>query len=144
MAVRQDEVVAVGAVLLAPHGRVLLVRRRRPPAAGSWSLPGGRVEPGETLEAAVRRELLEETGIATRVVAPLEIVHVAHEGFAYAIHEHLVVPTGSLEEARAGDDADALLWVTPNEAAARHHVTDAVQRVVHAGLTEARRRGLLP
>ena len=51
-------------------GRFLLVRRAHPPAQGKWSIPGGRVEPGETGEQAVVRELLEETGLATAYYLP--------------------------------------------------------------------------
>ncbi len=50
-------------------GRVLLVRRTQQPSAGSWTLPGGRVELGETLVAAVTREVFEETALTIRVKA---------------------------------------------------------------------------
>ena len=55
--------VAVGAIAV-DAGRLLLVRRGHGPAAGLWSVPGGRVEPGEMLVEAVVRELAEETGLA--------------------------------------------------------------------------------
>ena len=55
-------VVAVGGVAVL-DGSVLLVRRATPPQAGRWTIPGGHVEPGETLASAVERELLEETGL---------------------------------------------------------------------------------
>ena len=54
--------VGIGVVLLKP-GAVLLVRRAKPPAAGTWSIPGGAQELGETAEAAARRELGEEAGL---------------------------------------------------------------------------------
>jgi 8-oxo-dGTP diphosphatase len=53
----------VGAVVLDSDGRLLLVRRANDPGRGLWSLPGGRVEPGESDEAAVVREVREETGL---------------------------------------------------------------------------------
>ncbi len=59
--------VGIGTVMLRPGG-VLLVRRARPPALGQWSIPGGAQELGETAEAAARRELLEETGLAAGIL----------------------------------------------------------------------------
>ncbi|MGY1804760.1 NUDIX domain-containing protein [Blastococcus sp. SYSU D00922] len=68
MGTEQLPVVAcVGAVVVDDAGRLLLIRRGHDPHAGLWSLPGGRVEDGETLEQAVRREVLEETGLAVEV-----------------------------------------------------------------------------
>ncbi len=133
---------AVGAVVVDARGRVLLVRRGRPPSRGDWSLPGGPVEPGESLEAAIAREVLEETAVRARVVCGLCVVPVAREGYAYAIHEHLLVPLEAASEPRAGDDAADARWVDSAEAAALGLRADALA-VVASGLTEARRRGLL-
>ena len=57
---------AVGAVIVEDH-RLLLVERAQPPAQGRWAVPGGRVEAGETLAAAVRRETMEEVGLDVEV-----------------------------------------------------------------------------
>ena len=57
----------VGALVHDSNGRLLLVRRANPPGEGMWSIPGGRVEPGETDEAAVTREVAEETGLSVTV-----------------------------------------------------------------------------
>jgi len=65
-------IVGVGGVIL-DAGRVVLVRRRYEPLAGRWSLPGGALEVGETLEAGVARELLEETGLVVRVGPVIEV-----------------------------------------------------------------------
>lgn len=66
-----------------PRTRVLFVQRGKAPYEGTWSLPGGRVEPGETLEEAVRRELLEETGL----VLPERLErHVEVDVSPYRIH----------------------------------------------------------
>jgi len=69
MASHQHPSVTVDVVLLARDGQqwqVLLIRRKHPPFEGHWALPGGFVEPGESLESAARRELLEEAGIVPR------------------------------------------------------------------------------
>ena len=61
--------VAVGAVVFK-DGKVLMVRRGKPPAKDQWAIPGGSVELGETLQDAAEREILEETGISIRAHAP--------------------------------------------------------------------------
>jgi ADP-ribose pyrophosphatase YjhB (NUDIX family) len=132
----------VGAVLVDGTGRVLLIRRGRAPSIGSWTLPGGRLEPGESPEQAVLRELREETGLRARVVCGLGVVPVEREGFAYAIHEHLLAPVGDTTP-HAGDDAAAARWASRAEVAALGVSGDAVA-VIDAALAEARARGLAP
>ena len=132
----------MGAVIVDRGGRVLLVRRRRPPGVGTWSLPGGRVEAGETPEEAVVREAREETGVATRVVCGLGVVTLEREGFVYAIHEHLLVPRAEGVEPLAADDADDARWVAREELVALGVHGDAVA-VIERGLAEARGRHLL-
>lgn len=61
-------IVGVGAVILQGD-EVLLVRRGKPPRKGEWSLPGGAVETGESLEEACRREILEETGLSVELLS---------------------------------------------------------------------------
>jgi 8-oxo-dGTP diphosphatase len=135
--------VAVGAVVVDGDGRVLLVRRARPPLAGAWTLPGGRVEPGESLRDAVLREVLEETAVAARVVCELGAVPVACEGFSFLIHEHLLVPIRGSPALQAGDDAAEARWVARGEVAALGVAAPAVA-VIDRGLAEARARGCLP
>jgi ADP-ribose pyrophosphatase YjhB (NUDIX family) len=141
-----EPVPAVGAVVVGRDGRVLLVRRGRPPSVGSWTLPGGHVEPGEAFETAAVREVREETGMDAHVVCPLGIVTVAREGYAYAIHEHLLVvravPNHAPPQPRAGDDAIDARWVPRGELPALGVLADAIA-VVDRGLTEARARGLI-
>lgn len=99
----------VGAALFDARGRLLLVRRGHPPDAGRWSLPGGRVEPGEDDAAALRRELAEETGLRARIGALLGEVRRATPGGLYVIRDYRCdAPEGTL---RAGDDAAAVRWV---------------------------------
>lgn len=90
--------------------RLLLVRRGRPPGAGLWSLPGGRVEPGETDAEALARELAEETGLQVAVGALVGTVERAGlDGTTYEIYDYACTPTGG--RLRAGDDADDVAWV---------------------------------
>lgn len=107
--------VGVGAVVFDGAGRVLLVRRARPPKAGFWTVPGGKLEPGESLVECCRREVREETGLA---VEPGPIVAVAdrrHEGFHYVIVDFAArLSGGSASEPRAADDAAEARWVAPD------------------------------
>jgi len=119
---------AVGAVIVREDGRVLLVKRGRPPRAGAWSLPGGRIEAGEAPEAAIVREVLEETGLTVRVRAPLGVVRVAREGFRYDIHEFYCSIAGS-REASAGDDAAEVTWAD-SEDLARLGVSSKAVKVI--------------
>jgi 8-oxo-dGTP diphosphatase len=109
--------VAVGGIAFDERGRVLLVQRGRPPAAGLWTVPGGRVEPGETLAAACRREVHEETGLEVTVGALVEVVErfVRDQAGAlrhhFVIHDYLVEVTGG-SLAPASDAHDAR-WCEP-------------------------------
>jgi len=103
---------AVGAVVLREDGAVLLVRRARPPAMGSWTLPGGKVEDGETPEHAIAREVLEETGLRVEVGEVLETLVLEREGFSYRIVDFLCTGEGDVV---AADDASAARWVLPHE-----------------------------
>jgi mutator protein MutT len=105
---------AVGAVVLREDGAVLLVRRARPPAVGSWTLPGGKVEDGETAEAAIAREVLEETGLRVDVGPILETLVLEREGFAYRIVDY-ACRTSDETEPVAADDVSAARWVLPDE-----------------------------
>jgi 8-oxo-dGTP diphosphatase len=100
----------VGAVVHDDDGRLLLVRRRNPPAPGRWSVPGGRVEGTETDGAAVRREVLEETGLDVVVGAYLGTVQRdGPGGIRYDIRDYACAVMGG--RLRAGDDATDVRFV---------------------------------
>lgn len=107
--------VAVAAVVVSDD-RVLLIRRGNEPAKGRWTLPGGRVKPGERLHDAVVRELAEETGLVGRVVRFLDVVERIGGGRHYVIVDYLV-QVDDAHEPVAGDDADDARWVTPEDLA---------------------------
>lgn len=108
--------VAVGAVLTDISGRVLLIQRGQQPNYGKWTLPGGRVEWGETLEQALLRELCAETGLTARMGPLAETLEYIDERFHYIILDyHMTEPEGTLQ---AGEDALAARFVTLEEAAA--------------------------
>ncbi|CNE22527.1 ADP-ribose pyrophosphatase [Mycobacterium tuberculosis] len=104
----------VGGIVHDGDGRLLLVRRGRPPGAGQWSIPGGRVEPGEDDPAAVARELREETGLEVAVGALAGTVErPGPGGVTYEIHDYTATVTGGT--LRAGDDAAEVRWVGPDD-----------------------------
>ncbi len=103
----------VGGVAVSARG-LLLVRRGHPPDAGKWSVPGGRVEAGESDADAVVREVAEETGLRVRVDRLLGVVErPGPGGVVYSIADFAVeIVDGDL---RAGDDAADARWVAPAE-----------------------------
>ncbi len=130
--------VGIGVVLLrrgagSDPGQVVLVRRSKPPAAGTWSIPGGAQELGETAEAAARRELLEETGLqagALHLVANVDSIHRDAEGrvrFHYTILDFAAEWQGG--EPRAGDDAAACCFA-PLDALGPYGLWDEAHRVI--------------
>lgn len=103
--------VAAVSVALVNNGRALLVRRGRAPAKGLYAFPGGRVEAGESLDQAARRELLEETGLEADALEPIEIIDIPSadgESPGYRLHVfHSTLSGGTLV---AGDDAAEAAW----------------------------------
>lgn len=114
--------VGVAAVILDEAGRVLLVQRGHEPRKGSWGLPGGLIDVGERLTAAVQREVLEETGLTVEVgdlLAAFEPIYTDAEGrieYHYVVLDYWARVAGG--DAQPADDAAALAWVEPGDAAA--------------------------
>ncbi|SNT52313.1 ADP-ribose pyrophosphatase YjhB, NUDIX family [Streptosporangium subroseum] len=106
----------VGAIVV-DSGRILLIRRGHPPGEGLWSVPGGRVEPGESDVEAVTREVLEETGLN---IVPGRLAGTVDRpgpgGVVYEIRDYLAaLPDGSDGTLSAGSDAADARWFTPDE-----------------------------
>jgi mutator protein MutT len=98
-----------GAVIRDPAGRLLLVRRGHAPSADLWSVPGGRIEPGESPAEAAVREVREETGLEVAVDRLLATVQIG----AYVVHDFAAhVVGGTLA---AGDDAAEVRWCDVDE-----------------------------
>ena len=107
----------VGAVVVR-EDRLLLVRRGRGPAAGEWSVPGGRVEAGETMAEAVVREVAEETGIdvvCDELIGWVERIDAGRHFVIFDFRATSLGPAG--EQPRAGDDAAEAAWVATDELA---------------------------
>jgi 8-oxo-dGTP diphosphatase len=108
------EIPCVGAVVKDAQGRLLLIKRGHEPGAGLWSLPGGRIEPGETDAEALVREMREETGLAVepgRLIGSVQ--RPGPHSDVFDIRDYAATVTGGT--LRAGDDAAEVRWVAPSE-----------------------------
>lgn len=113
-------------VVCIKDSRVLLIRRGNAPMAGRWSVPGGRIEPGETAEEAALRELGEETGVEAALIGKIEDFTLG----GYAIAEFAARWTHG--DVRAGGDALEARFA-PLDALEDYALTDDLQRVIAAG-----------
>ena len=128
-------VVAVGAVAVRGDS-VLLVRRGRGPAAGAWSVPGGRVEPGEALHEAVVRETYEETAlevVVERFLGWAERIDAEHH---FVILDFAVTLLDSEAQPTAGDDAQEAAWVPLHELASLRLVEGLAEFLHDHGLID--------
>ncbi|MGC8489918.1 MAG: NUDIX domain-containing protein [Clostridia bacterium] len=104
---------AVAGVVPDGEGRVLLVRRGHPPEEDRWALPGGRVEPEETLEHAVVRELREECGLTVSVGGLLFSTQILSPAGGFLVLDFACTPTGG--ELKAGDDSREARFLAEHE-----------------------------
>jgi 8-oxo-dGTP diphosphatase len=142
-------VVGVGGVVIE-NGRALLIRRGSEPLRGQWSIPGGTLELGETLEQGVARELLEETGLEVRVLELIEVFdrifaesentpHNPGRGprFHYVIVDYLCERVGG--QIRAGGDATDVVLAAADEFE-RYELTGTATRILRKAFALHRAR----
>ena len=133
-------VVGVGAVIVR-DGQVLIVKRRYEPLAGRWSLPGGTLELGETLESGLIREMREETGLDVDVGPVIEVFDRIMFDEAQRVRYHFVLvdylcwPAGG--ELCAGSDVDEAIFVDPGDLGP-YNLTEKAQAVIDRGMELAR------
>jgi mutator protein MutT len=120
--------VCVGA-LAVDDGHLLMIRRGHGPAAGEWSIPGGRVEFGETLAEAVVRELAEETGLEAICDHLAGWVERFGDGYHYVILDFWVTILSS-QQPVAGDDAAEAAWV-PLDQVVELRLVDGLAEFLH-------------
>ncbi len=108
--------IGVAAVVFNDNNAVLLICRNKRPACGQWSIPGGRLEPGESIISACRREVKEETGLDVNVQNILAVVERRVESFHYVIIDFMasLLPTSPIVPIAQTDVSDAR-WVYVNE-----------------------------
>jgi ADP-ribose pyrophosphatase YjhB (NUDIX family) len=136
--------VGVGAVIVerstsldARATRVVLIRRRFEPLAGEWSLPGGVVEAGETLDSCVAREMHEETGLDVEIGPVIDVfdrITRDDDGrvrYHYVLVDYLCWPSGGT--LRAGSDVDAAVWADSSDLSA-YQLTEKATAVIARAL----------
>jgi ADP-ribose pyrophosphatase YjhB (NUDIX family) len=145
----EKPVVGIGGVII-DQGRALLIRRGSEPLRGEWSIPGGTLEIGETLEEGVARELLEETGIEVRVLEMIEVfdrIYLENGAtgaqdrqrprFHYVIVDYLCERVGG--EPHAGSDVTDVAFAREDELN-KFHLTETATRVLKKAFAMDRAR----
>ena len=134
-------VLGVGA-LIFNRDKILLIERGKEPMKGLWSLPGGVVETGETLERGIIREVREETGLDVKPLKVLEIFErITHDAqgapeYHYVLIDYICRVTGG--SLRAADDASRAAWV-PHRLLSAYRITTGTLPVIEKGFRERRR-----
>jgi len=142
----EKPVVGVGGVVIE-RDQVLLIRRGTEPLLGQWSIPGGTLELGESLQAGVARELLEETGLEVRVLDLIEVFdrifpsteNGARPRYHYVILDYLCERISG--EPRAGSDVTDVVYVKEQDLP-KYQLTETATRVVRNAFAMDRARQL--
>ena len=131
-------ILGVGAIIVESD-RVLLVERGKAPLEGWWSLPGGAVETGETLEVGIRREVLEETGLVVRPARVVEIFErIMHDAEGRVEYHYVLIDyLCHVESGRAApaSDVSQAVWV-PRQELAGYRITEGTLAVIDKALRE--------
>lgn len=134
-------ILGVGALIIR-RGRVLLAERGHEPMKGVWSLPGGVVEVGETLETAIRREVREETGLEVKVTRLFEIFErimpdeKGRSEYHYVLLDYLCRPAGGA--LAAGDDVSRVEWVAEGDLK-EYDITEGTKAVIRRAFRATRK-----
>ncbi|HJP13309.1 MAG: NUDIX hydrolase [Nitrospinota bacterium] len=126
-------IVGVGAIIFS-EGEVLMARRGKAPGVGNWSVPGGALELGETLEEACKREVLEETGLAVEIVSRCAVLdRITRDNWDRVQYHYVLVDfacrplEGSLQP---GSDITEARWVPLEELENIEPMTRGTARVI--------------
>jgi 8-oxo-dGTP diphosphatase len=134
-------ILGVGALIFRGDS-VLLVERGKEPLKGYWSLPGGVVEAGETLEQAIRREVREETGLEIEIVEVLEIFErIMRDAEGRAEYHYVLIDylcRANTGEAEPASDVAQVAWVRREELD-RYRITEGTPPVIQKGFDAAAR-----
>lgn len=133
-------IVGVGAFVFDSEDRLLLIRRGKPPLVGTWVVPGGTLEWGETIDDGTKREVLEETGLEIEIEGRLDVIEAISAPVPATEFHFIIVDSvarvigGSL---RAGSDATDAAWVLNHDFkqyAVPRNVADLYEtaRAIHA------------
>ena len=126
----------VGAIVADGQGRLLMIKRGHEPGAGLWSIPGGRIEPGETDAEALVREMIEETGLTVEVGRLIgRVRRPGLNGAVIDIRDYAATVTGGT--LRPGDDAADARWVAPGELASLEITEGLIDALTGWGVSAA-------
>jgi 8-oxo-dGTP diphosphatase len=142
--VSSGDATRIGWTLPAPEVGVVLVKRKFEPLAGQWSLPGGAVEVGETLEAAIVREVAEETGLSVAIASMIDVfdrILLDPQGRAqyhFVLVDYVCRPTGGT--LRAGSDVADAIVADPDDLG-RYDLTEKTIEVIRRSFDVSNLRG---
>ena len=130
-------IIGVGAVILNQQGEIVLIRRGKEPRRGEWSIPGGRLEWGETLHDGLVREVREETGLIVEIGGLIDVVDAVTRNAAGEVLRHYVLvdfvtrPVGG--ELSAGSDAAEARWVSSRDLT-EYSLWSETRRIIEAAV----------